>query len=345
MLKLCVVCVLTVASAAVWAQSAPGSSVPSQSQPAATDQAQAAVATAVRRASQLAAQRGKLQQHYAEQLAAVDRLKNERVSWRRDRDLKATMADSADTAGQLDALTKQLAAATKALAQARHTFAAAIDAELAAGATGARADQLAKWRGEIEATLGATHKKIVMPEDVKLDQLDPEDLEQQAQIIADTEKQLATQVAGLDQQAEDLARLAELRKSHDRANDMMIREDDQPHRDVQHSTNGTGTLTQAPAAGPTGGTAASPAQNGTSGGGNDFNNGDRGSSFETEAPFVLGEVIDPSTLDTLARASRSGDPAKRAAAARATRDAVAARLEQLKKKRALIEQREKQLKR
>jgi hypothetical protein len=345
-LKLCVVCVLTVASAAVWAQPAPGSSVRSQSsERAATDQAQAALGNAMRRANQLGAQRGKLQQHYTEQLAAVDRLKNERASWRRDRELKASLADSADTASQLDVLNKQLASATGALAQARRTFAAAIDAELAAGATGARGDQLAKWRAELEATLGATHKKIVMPDDVKIDQLDPEDLEQQAQIIADTEKQLATQVAGLDQQAEDLSRLAELRKSHDRANDMMIREDDQPHRDVQHSTNGTGTLTQAPATGPTGG-AASPAQNGASGagGGNDFN-GDHGSSFETEAPFVLGEVIDPSTLDTLARASRSGDPAKRAAAARATRDAVAARLEQLKKKRALIEQREKQLKR
>jgi hypothetical protein len=287
---------------------------------------------------QLGAQRGKLKQHYDEQLAVIDRLKNERASWRRDRELKADLADSQDTAKQLAALDAQLATAAGALGAARRALASAIDAELAAGASGDRGGRLARQRADLDAQLGAKPKKIVLPDDVQIDQLDPEDLDQQAQIIADTEKQLATQVAGLDQQASELARLAELRKSHDRANEMMIRDDDQPHRDVQHATNSGNALAPAQAAGAgTGGAGATNNANG----GNDFDN--HGNSFETEATFVLGEVIDPSTLDTLARASRSGDPAKRAAAARAARDAVAARLAELRKKRALIEQREKQL--
>jgi cell division protein FtsB len=54
-------------------------------------------------------------------------------------------------------------------------------------------------------------------------------------------------------------------------------------------------------------------------------------------------VIDRSTIDGLVRASRSGDPKQRAEAAKQARDAVAKRLEQLKKKRAMIEARAKQL--
>jgi hypothetical protein len=54
-------------------------------------------------------------------------------------------------------------------------------------------------------------------------------------------------------------------------------------------------------------------------------------------------VIDRSPIDGLVRASRSGDPKQRAVAAKLARDAVAKRLDQLKKKRAMIEARAKQL--
>jgi hypothetical protein len=343
--KLWVVCALAVASATAWAQPGPS---PAQTavaagataaQTTATDQALAAVNKALLNVSQIATARNKLDHVYKDQLAAADRLKNERQSWRRDRDLRASMADADETAKGLEAMNKDLVTATARLATARKALAAAIDVELAAGTTDARAGRLTRTRAELDAVLGAKPKKIVMPDDVNIDTLDPEDLEQQAQAIADTEKQLANQVAGLDQQATELARLAELRKSHDRANDMMIREDDQPHRDVHSSSSTTNGVAASPASNTGGGTGT------TQTGGNDFNGtGDRGTSFESEASFVLGEVIDPSTLDTLARASKSGDPAKRAEAARATRNAVAARLEQLKKKRELIEKREKQLK-
>ena len=65
-------------------------------------------------------------------------------------------------------------------------------------------------------------------------------------------------------------------------------------------------------------------------------------SFESSA-VALGEVIDRSTIDGMLRASRSGDPKQRAEAAAPARDAVAKRLELLKKKRAMIEARAKKL--
>jgi hypothetical protein len=68
-----------------------------------------------------------------------------------------------------------------------------------------------------------------------------------------------------------------------------------------------------------------------------------GTMFESDATVVLAEVVDPSTIDSLHRASRSGDPAQRALAAKKARDAVAARLEQLRQKRAQIEARARQL--
>jgi hypothetical protein len=324
-----VVCVLTLAPAIAWAQPA---SAPTPAMVTATDQGLATVSAGLRRVSQLTASRTKLTQQYQDQLGAIDRLKNERASWRRDRELRASMADASTTGNQLQKLNEDLATANASLAPARRALAVAIDVELKAGATGARGGQLARLRAELDTALNTRPKKIILPAEKVDPNADPEDLDEQLQIIRDTEKQLANEVAGLDQQAAELARVADLRHSHDRANDLMIRDDDQPHRDV-HTTSTHLDGASAP-------TSNSAVGAGTGTGTGDFN--EHGSSFETEATFVLGEVIDPSTIDTLARASRSGDPAKRAAAARATRDAVAARLEKLHRQRAQIEQIERQ---
>ena len=321
-------CVLVLASASAWGQSAPE-----------TTRAQGVVATDEQKLAAIAASRTKIAQRYQEQLATLDRLKKEKASWRRDRELRGSLADSADTANQLAALNQQLATANDALVKARHDLVAAIDRELKTGAAGVRATQLAQLRAQVDAKLGPAPKKIVLP-DAEIDpSADPEDLDQQAQVIAETEKQLASQVAGLDEQASELAHVADLRKHNERAKDLMLSEDDQPHRNAQHSTGGSREDTLAQPAPTTGGAG------GGSGGGTDttFGGGASTPSFEAEATFVLGEVIDRSTIEGLSRAQRSGDPAKRAEAAKQARDAVAARLDQLRKKRTQIEQRAKQL--
>ena len=332
--SLVLTCVLAVVgSTAAWGQSVQQ-----------TQAAQQKVRSDEQNVGRLAAQRTVVAQRYQDQLAAVDRLKKQKVSWRRDRELRQTLADSADTANQLSALNNQLATAARALVQDRKELVAAIDREKPA-AVGPRGAELDKLRAQVTATLGPPAKKFVMPV-AEVDPLaDPEELDQQAQAIAETEKQLANQVAGLDAQAAELAHVADLRKHNERAKDLMLAEDDQPHRNAQHSSGGDrGDLSPASGGGATN---TGAGQGGTGGGGDsssggNFNNGGS-SGFETEATYVLGEVIDRTTIDGLTRAQRSGDPAKRAEAARSARDAVKLRLDQLAKKRAQIEARAKQL--
>ncbi|MEP6861288.1 MAG: hypothetical protein ABJE66_11740 [Deltaproteobacteria bacterium] len=335
-------CVLALAIPAIRPAIAWGQSVQQ------TQAAQQKVRSDEQNVGRLATQRSTVAQRYQDQLAAVDGLKKQKPSWRRDRELRQTLADSADTANQLSALNTQLAGAARALVQARGELVVAIDREKPT-ATGPRAGELAKLRAEVTATIGPAPKKIVLP-DAEVDPLaDPEELDQQAQAIAETEKQLANQVAGLDAQAGELAHVADLRKHNERAKDLMLAEDDQPHRNVQHSSGDRGAADSAtPTNGIGGGAGQGTGQGGSTstGGGGDggnFNNNNSSNSFETEATFVLGEVIDRTTIDGLTRAQRSGDPAKRAEAARSARDAVSQRLEQLKKKRAQIEARAKQL--
>ena len=339
-------CVLSVVSATAWAQSAPTAVVSVSPNPAVVDKARSVAAAAEHKRAQLAAQRAPLAARYQQQLAAIDSLKKQKASWRRDRELNGAQANANDTATRLTALDKQIAAAQKAAAAARKAVVAAIDAELAAGASGPRATQLAQIRNQLVPALPAP-KKSVIP-DAEIDpRADPEELERQAAAIAAAEKQLEQQRKGLDQQHEELVLVAELRQAHDRAGELSTRDDDQPHRGAQRgNARGAAEADSAPGA-TTGASQGSGAgsTNGGGGGGDDFSAvGDKGSTAAFESSVVaLGEVIDRSTIDGMLRASRSGDPKQRAQAAAAARDAVAKRLDLLKKKRAMIEARAKKL--
>ncbi len=169
---------------------------------------------------------------------------------------------------------------------------------------------------------------------------DPEELDEHIKQLLESEEQLRKQMVGLDKQAKDLDDVAKLRKQHDRAGELSRRDDDQPQRTASQggargvtTNDGAGNESPAPEAGaPGGGTGG-----GTGGGGsNDFGTTSVG-TFEAEATIVLADVIDATTIETLTRAQRTGDPAQRALAAKKARDAVAGRLDQLKKKRAELE--------
>jgi hypothetical protein len=346
-----------VASATAWAQSAPAPTAPGVVA-AVVERAQVTTIAAAQKVTSLTAQRGQLAQRLAQQVAAVDALKKQKASWRRDRELNSAQATANDTATKLTAIDKQLAAAQTALATARRAEVAAIDAELKAGATGARATQLQNLRAQL-APAQVAPKKIVIP-DAEIDPLaDPEELEKQAAALAQVEKQLEQERKTLDKQHEDLALVADLRQAHERAGELSTRDDDQPHRGASHSTSRT---PEAAGATPTNDTAGSPTSGGSTGGagggsgstgggstdttglgGQTFDGGKSTTSFESTAAVALGEVIDRSTIDGMLRAQRSGDPKQRAEAAAQARDAVAKRLELLKKKRAMIEARAKAL--
>jgi hypothetical protein len=334
-----------VAPATAWAQSS--------DQTRTVEVAQSQVASATQKLTQLQSQRAQLAGKLAQQVATVDSLKKQKASWRRDRSLNTAQAAANDTATKLTALDKNLAAAQRALANARRTEVAAIDAELKSGAFGARADQLAKLRAQLVPAAIAP-KKIVIP-DAEIDPLaDPDELERQVAAIVAAEKQLELQRKTLDQQHEDLVVVAELRQAHERTAELSTRDDDQPHRGAQSSSRGGNAETASPTAAGNdsaggagqGSGGGSPTTGGTSGGGDTFGADTKGttsSGFESSAAVALGEVIDRSTIDGMLRAQRSGDPKQRAEAAARARDAVAKRLELLKKKRAMIEARAKQL--
>lgn len=332
-------CVLAVASANAWAQSS--------GQTPTVEIAQSQVNTATQKLSTLEAQRAQLATKMAQQVAAVDALKKQKASWRRDRSLNTAQAAAADTASKLMAVDKQLVVARQNLAKARRTEVAAIDAELEAGASPARVVQLTRLRAQLVPAPIAP-KKIVIP-DAEIDPLaDPDELERQATAIAAAEKLLETQRKTLDQQHADLVQVAELRGAHERTNELATRDDDQPHRGAQRGSTRGDQESSAPTAGASNDSTGSP-NNGGGGstGGETFGTDNKGttSSFESTAAVALGEVIDRSTIDGMLRAQRSGDPKQRAAAAAQARDAVSKRLELLKKKRAMIEQRAKQLRR
>jgi len=295
--------------------------------PQITSKAQAETQAAERRASQLAGARAALAKTYAEQLEVIDRLKKQRASWRRDRELRESLAAANDTATKLGTATNELAKANTLLAQARRALTTAVDAELATKPASPRAGELARLKSQLAPPEKKLHR-IVLP-DLEVDPTaDPEELEQQAAALRDSEAELARQVVGLEKQATELDEVAKLRKAHDRASDLAKRDDDQPQRTAQQGSRGLNEDSAAPEPG------------GNLGGGSQ-GTGDKGppgvTGFESDASVVLSGVVDSATIDTLTRAQRSGDPAQRAAAAKKTRDAVAGRLEQLRKKRAEIE--------
>jgi hypothetical protein len=326
--------VLAVAPAAALAQPSPAPTVA-----VTTPSAQAALTKAERSVADKGVVRNSLAKQYEDQLKAVDRLKQQRASWRRDRELKEALATAQSTATKLGTAATDLAAATSQLAAAKKSLLGAIDRELASHPSPARTAELSRQKAQLSpapATRNLT--KIVIP-DLEIDPLaDPEELDAQAAELARAEKELVNQEAGFDQQAKELDDIAKLRKQHDRAGVLAQRDDDQPQRTARESTNGR-TASDSPTFGgndSAGGAGAPPPEGDHSGGSTGSESGPQSPSL-AEASVVLSNVVDATTIDTLSKAAHSNDPAVRAQAAKRARDAVQLRLEQLRKKRLEIE--------
>ena len=273
-----------------------------------------------RQVSQRVARRNELAQRWQDELHAVDRLKDSPRSWRRDRELRDKLSEANEVGTQLETANAELAVAQSQLVAARRVLLAAIDSELATGPTTARRARLDQARAAIVPASPRVHR-IVLP-DMQIDPLaDPEELDQQASAVRQTEVELHNQIVGLEAQAAELERVAMLRKQHDRAREMDQRDDNNARKGATpNGRSGEAALTA------TDGAAARPDP-----------------AFEVDASITLAEVVDPSTIDSLNRAQRSGDPRQRAAAAKQARDAVASKLDQLRAKRKLIEDRARQL--
>ena len=321
--------VLTLMVVSVGAHAQPAPSGHATQATAVTNQAETAANTAERQVAQLTSRRAALKQRYEDEVADIDRLKKQRASWRRDRDLRENLSTSLETSKQLDNATREVELAQRDLIAARRAYLGAIDAELRAGVAPQRQQRLVRARGVLTNQLRDAPHRILIP-DLRIDPLaDPEELLQHATELRASEDELRHQVDELAEQAIDLERIAQLRKQHERAGDLVNRYDDQPHRNTTRSesnTEGTGV-------GGVSDPSSLPITSPVSG----------PSSFESYVPTVLADVIDASTINNFTAAQLSGDPAQRALAARKAHDAVAVRLEQVRRKRLEIEARAKRL--
>jgi hypothetical protein len=310
--------------------------IPTQQQ--STVKAQEVVYAANRRVSELAAQRKQLAAQYEGELVVIDRLKQKKKSWNQERELKDKLSAGEETATKLHRLDRQLEIAQAQLVGARRMLVTAIDAELATRPPGPRADVLARLRTQLvpRVTPSSAHR-IAIPSLEVDPSADPEDLDAQAAALRQIEAELQRQINSLDKQSKDLERVAELRRSHDRTIALDRREDNTPTRNTPAGDKGGSRGLSDAESGD-----SSPQNPGPPGESTSVpTSGDMG--FESEATIVLQDVVDPSTIDTLTTAQRSGDPSKRSKAAAKTRDAVKSKLDLLRQKRALIESRAKQL--
>jgi hypothetical protein len=300
-----------------------------QGQPAAvTNTAETAANAAERQVVQLTARRAELKQRYEDEVADIDRLKKQRASWRRDRDLRDSLSTSLETSKQLDNATREVDFAQRALMSTRRAYLTAIDMELKAGAPPSRVQRLERARVVLASQLRDAPHRILLP-DLRIDPLaDPEELLQHANELRASEEELRHQLDELASQAIELERAAQLRKQHERAGDLVNRYDDQPHRNSSRSEGGS----EGPGVGGVGDRSSLPISPSTA-----------PSTFESYVPIVLADVIDASTINNFTAAQLSGDPAQRAQAARKAHDAVALRLEQIRRKRLEIESRAKRL--
>jgi len=293
--------------------------------PSKVDVAIATVARAQKIHGALMAERAATTRRYEAELAEVDQLKRQQASWRRDRTLRSKLASSLEIAHQLTALADKLRRAEREVVRHKASAVLVIDAALRT-ATGLRKTELSRRRVAWAAPV-LTKKKIVLP-DAALDPLaDPEELDEQAAALREAEAALAGEVARLEQRTTRFDDMAQLRRQHDRAESMARTDGDDIRRVAVRS--GSAESDDVSSAG-----SPPPSEDGAvEGPGN------------RDVATVLSDVVDARTVDVLRLSDRSADPTAWAAASRQARDAVADRLAKLRKQRAAIESRARELRR
>jgi cell division protein FtsB len=276
--------------------------------------------------ARLDAERRDLERQLTVKTAEITELKKQRTSWNRDRKLAERLREAKDLSSRLEAKAAELRALDGRVGVARKALRGEVERELAAGAPGQRRAQLLLWR---RATDGGEARRIeiVEPEMDPLD--DPEDLDEKAGTLAESEARLRLEAGRLDRRAQRYRRQAKLAAAHRRAGqDVFVEE---PHRGQSGGNPGAGATGDPE---PADGLNAPPRDDGAPTGPAD--EVDRGGD---DLVNTYADVVDPTTLDELDRAQRSGDPEKKAVAAeRALRD-LKARAERLKARRAAMERR------
>lgn len=343
----------------------PGQAAPAQPPQAAdlartTAREAAALAAIERERAQALAEKARLARQYEGELQEIDRLKQQRASWRRDRMIRDRLSASHDTARALAAADQRVRRLDASLATQRGRLVAAIDRELAAAPTAERRQELARWRAGAQRGQRKGAKKIVLP-DERMDPLaDPEELEDHAALLRQSEAELARELARLEQQAGRYRYMATLGAKRERAAELGRLDDDQPRRtsvrsglapatggdDAGDAPDGhTDSPSGPPPPAPPGAPEPAPDDPPTDEDG-------RGPETPPEDDLggglvgldvVLADVVDTPTLDALRAADRSASPAVKAKAAERASAQVRARLERLRAQRKRIQDRAQEL--
>jgi hypothetical protein len=309
--------------------------LPVQAAPDRVSQAVTEVVTLSSRHTRLVRERAQLQQAYAQLTAEIARLKGQPASWSRDRKLEAVLAGANDQARRLNAKDAEVRAAAAQVATRKTAAIQLIDGELAARPTAERAAQLVRQRTDLAGKPG----KRIRIADETIDPLDdPEDLEDKAKALAQSELDLVAEEKRLGRRVVHHKRQAKLAHAKNRGEDDPFIDDSAPRRPGQLNTNAGGrdpdseAEQPAPTADPGDGVNAPPT-------GGSYTDGD----FSADPAIVLADVIDPRTVEDLRRAQQSGDPESQARAAEKAQKEVQARIERLRKRRQLMEQRAREL--
>lgn len=303
------------------------------------------VAALERERTQRLAEKARLARLYEGQLQELDRLKQQRASWRRDRLIRDQLRASHDTAAALAVADQRIRRTSAALAAQRQRLVTAVERELAAGPVPERRPILARWRAGAQRQQRRDVKKIVLP-DERIDPLaDPEELEDHAALLRQGEAELVRELERLDLQAQRYRYMATLSAKRDRAAELRRLDDDQPRRTTGRSsaTPGAGDEAAAPPPVSDGPAPAPPTEDPIDSGGMPDEGRDSPGDSLNGLDVVLADVVDTSTADALRAADRSGNPAVKARAAERASAQVRARLERLRAQRTRIQERAREL--
>lgn len=299
-----------------------------------TDRLAAQVLAAETRGTTLLAEKKQLLNRYERQLQEVDRLKRRRASWRRDRLLRKQLADSHRIARKLGGLDKRLRTLQKRIRSLRGKLLASATTELGKSPTRPRRARLIAWRDRARLFLRPRSKRIILPDSTVDPLADPEDLEEQATQLRQTEKRLAREIANLKSRAQRFRRMVRLRRLRARASMLRRIEPNRPRRSTARLSADRNQATGGAGAGLSS-EDSSPTPN------DDFSDPSAGSNLVV----VLANVVNSAALTALRRARTSNDPLFKARAADSARKQVKARLERLRAQRKRIRRRARSLRR
>lgn len=282
-----------------------------------------------------------LERTYEAELGELDRLKRGKPSWRRDREIRGSQADSQTTAERLSRADQELRAIDASLRRQRQALIAAIDREVVLGPSPGRRAQLGRLRGAVAVALAPRVRKILVPDDTLDELADPDQLAEQVALIQQAEAELRRERESLRQREDRYTRMARLREQRERATQLGELEDDQVRRtggrgDRPGVASEEGGVQDDVGAGrEPPGVPGPPGDGPDMGMGNPSPPGYEDSAF-TESSILLSDVVDAGTLDALRRAGRSASPRARADAAARARKQVEERLQRFERNRALI---------